>query len=179
MSHTAKLEIERAQQGIAELRQCIDALEALPAGLTMLFFAGDRDTKVDAAAERIRAALNRYLDANEARRFAAATSFAALDFGGVTAMDRRLDLKRKKMELALANAQDILEIAVQALEKRIEVLKTAKPLRFAPEPPASARPQAQQQPPKRPMFIMKPNIWGVGVDLEEVWRRLKEKEKKR
>ena len=59
----------------------------------------------------------------------------------------------RQLERNVAKAQDALQDGISLLEERIATLRTGV---------ATTK--------KEPVFILKPTLWGMSVDLRELWK---------
>jgi hypothetical protein len=168
LSHSENLQIYRARDGIAELDKCIADLDHLQKTLALTLLNG-KLRGFEPAAKRILVTVNTYFELKtaEGQEFAKAANFAAVPEG-----TDETTLKRE-LESNLAASKDTLESAKRALQARVakirgESVKKSDPLSVK----SPGQPQASADG-KKPLFSFRPSLWGMSVDLGELWRRIR------
>lgn len=175
ISNKDKLQIERANEGIERLSHCLADLKQLSDRLIIVLRRPNsgRDDFLSIGND-IAAVVTRHFEGEEATRFASAALITDVDTNKIKD-DRDLMLA---IEANIANSRDILEEAVAALWKRIDRLSGTSVPEVEPnvQTPSEPIPSIEEDPspPKRnPLITIKPSFAGIGIDLVELWRRLR------
>jgi hypothetical protein len=173
MSHTTQLAIRRATEGIEEFRACIKALasDGLEEKLFDKFMTARNDPLIDRIEHRIVEAVNKHFEANSnaAKEFIRASEFAQFS------LRQSKDRARGQFESSIAKAKDTLEEAIGVLEMRIAKLQ-GEDLGRKKQATASTdagRQEVPKQENRPPIIHLKPTFMGMGIDLNELWRRLR------
>jgi hypothetical protein len=183
-THSNELQIERAQKGVREVEACVARLTALRNGLDFLFFTGDAVKDGGAVAKLILETVHKHFDLTspDGQRFAQAAQILEIRPGSTN------EQMKEQLETNIAASKDLLTEAIRKLEKRISDLKdedviaemfaTASNARAVSESPVSVSPVTEVKPEKKedaPLFHWKLSFYGIGVDLQEAWRRIRKK----
>jgi hypothetical protein len=169
--HTTALEIQRAQDGIESLRDQIGALDALSPRLTLAFFS-DRGKEIfdhlSSTSQRIERTIAGVFDHGtaESEKISKRTDLLA-NLEGLS----REEMK-KQIETNIAAAKDSLEEGVSSLQQKIAGLKGRTSV-VPPQPTSQKTISSNLKEGKPEIFILRPTIWGVGVDLKAFWRKLR------
>jgi DNA repair exonuclease SbcCD ATPase subunit len=165
LSRNAQLEVDNAKDGIEDFQERIDNLNGFINGFVLWVQDLERFARQISQIEQdLMKLIEKHFGAGstEAQQLIERTRIGTVP-PGLTK-----DGLHRQLERNVARAQDALQDGISILQERIATLRatgatTPKPVvRENKETPTTK---------KDPIFILKPTLWGIGVDLREIWKR--------
>jgi hypothetical protein len=168
LSRTAQLEVDRAKDGVEDLQERIDSLQGFANGFALWVLDLKRfSQQIFDTEHRLTTLIEKHFDAGtpEAQELIARTRIGDLPSPATE------DELHRKFERNVARAQDALQDVIKILEEKISTLRAGD----NPAPKTFAQAMGDQQPSskKERLLILKPTLWGMGIDLRELWRRIR------
>lgn len=161
LSRTEQMEVDRAKDGIEDLQEQVDNLQAFANGFVLWVRDLDRFAQQIADTEgRLAALMEIYFGSGtpEAEALVARTRISELPSPATE------DQLHRKFERNIARAQDALQDGIKVLEEKITALREGGNPVTQPADPL---------PKKEPIVVLKPTLWGMSIDLRELWRTLR------
>lgn len=175
--YSDQLKISRAEEGIIVFKKLIQDLTSLGPKIGLMFFTDSYEPGLDIVSKDIKASLSIYFapTSDEFQQFV-----KAADFKMVPNTLRTKDEIKRALETNIAASQDILQNAIYALEDRIAALKTggiekSPPHEKPPAPTPAQDPASSSSASDRPIIHLKPTFMGMSIDLNELWRRMRQR----
>jgi hypothetical protein len=168
LSRAAQLDVDRAKDGIEDLQERIESLQGFANGFVLWVSNLERFAQQISGIEHgLTALIEKYFGAatEEARELVARTRIGDLP------SPVNEDELHRKFERNVARAQDALRDGIKILEEKISAIRAGG----GPVLEAFAHPKEDQESPTKqePLLILKPTLWGMGIDLGEFWRRIR------
>jgi ABC-type transporter Mla subunit MlaD len=165
LSRSAQLKVDDAKDGIADLQERIDNLNGFINGFVLWIQDLERFVRQISQIEReLTKVIEKHFGAGstEAQQLIERTRIGTVPTGLTE------DGLHRQLERNVARAQEALQDGINILEERITTLRAGSA--------TTLKPVGQQNKETRstkmdPVFILKPTLWGMGVDLQEIWRR--------
>jgi hypothetical protein len=155
------MEVDRAKDGIEDLQEQVSNLQGFANGFVLWVRDLDRFAQQIASTEaRLAALIETYFGSGtpEAEALIARTRISELPSPATE------DQQHRKFERNIARAQDALQDGVKVLEEKIAALREGGDSVTQPTGPL---------PKKEPIVVLKPTLWGMSIDLRELWKWLR------
>ncbi|TCU78873.1 hypothetical protein EDE08_101655 [Bradyrhizobium sp. R2.2-H] len=161
LSSKAQSEVDRAKDGIEDLQECSGNLDGFSNGLVLW------------TSEKEFHKLGHLIDAHVAAITEVIEGYLGKDSRETNLLLARIQLRKvpsnldqdglvKALRQNIVKAQEALKDAVDLLEEKIARIKSE----------TTAAPSAKDAPIKKdPVVVLKPTLWGMSIDLGELWRR--------